>query len=357
MAPVDLPSGPSTVRVRLIDTHSTIAINAQYFITPVPSTLDTLEVPTLTYLIDHPTRRILFDLGTRHDYWTHPPAVQASWGKAKHIVGMRIDTDVPSILLEAGITLDSIDAIIWSHQHYDHTGDPGLFPSSTSLILHPDLTTHKAYTTGYPTNPKSPIQQSALTNRTVISAPFETSIAGFPAHDLFGDASFFLLDVPGHCRGHMCALARTRASPDSWIFLGGDVAHTAAVLRPSSAWPMPESIVGQEAGRSSPLVGIPDVRGVAYSNVKAARDSVAKVMGLDADERVLVCLAHDGGLRQLPTVNVDLTKDLNGWREKGWKEKVRWGFLGALDGRRRVNGFWKNRKPWAYERWRDGGKL
>jgi metal-dependent hydrolase (beta-lactamase superfamily II) len=100
-----------------------------------------------------------------------------------------------SEILEAhGVPLTSINSVIWSHYHWDHTGDVSLFPTTASLIVGPDFHTKLP---GYPTNPKSPINESDFAHRELVSLTFPkkgTHIGSFPAHDFFGDGSFYLLD-------------------------------------------------------------------------------------------------------------------------------------------------------------------
>jgi ribonuclease BN (tRNA processing enzyme) len=48
-----------------------------------------------------------------------------------------VSKDVADQLREEGVSLESIDAIIWSHHHFDHVGDPSVFPLSTALIVGP----------------------------------------------------------------------------------------------------------------------------------------------------------------------------------------------------------------------------
>lgn len=67
-------------------------------------------------------------------------------------------------------------------------------------------------------------------------------IGAFPAFDYFKDGSLYLLDTPGHCVGHLCALVRTTTNPDTFVFLGGDAAHHCGEVRPSTYVPMPQSI-------------------------------------------------------------------------------------------------------------------
>ena len=68
----------------------------------------------------------------------------------------------------------------------------------------------------------------------------------------------------------------------------------------------------------------------------------------DASPDVLICVAHDPTLLEvLPTLNLDPKESLNEWKERGWKEQCRWGFLNELprDGHRGrkalVEGVWK----------------
>ncbi|KAJ6049232.1 metallo-beta-lactamase superfamily protein [Penicillium canescens] len=44
---------------------------------------------------------------------------------------------ISDILVDNGTPLDEVNAIIWSHFHFDHNGDASLFPSSTDLIVEP----------------------------------------------------------------------------------------------------------------------------------------------------------------------------------------------------------------------------
>ena len=51
-------------------------------------------------------------------------------------------------------------------------------------------------------------------------------------------------------------------------------------------------------------------------------------MAFDADENVLVCIAHDGGL--LDVLDWYPRGSINQWKEKGWKGRARWGFVNEL---------------------------
>src|SRR5262245_15618148 len=100
--------------------------------------------------------------------------------------------------------------MIWSHAHWDHIGDASLYPPSVSITVGPGF--KAAFLPPYPQNPESRHSATFFENRELHELSFPSSslqIGNFNALDFFGDGSFYLLDAPGHCIGHMCGLART----------------------------------------------------------------------------------------------------------------------------------------------------
>ncbi|KAL9612333.1 MAG: hypothetical protein Q9167_003066 [Letrouitia subvulpina] len=312
-----------------------------------------LRCPAYSFLIEHPGdgRKLLFDLGVRKDWENLSPSI------VKHIKAwnakVSVEKGVAEILEEGGVNPQEIEAIIWSHYHWDHTGDPSTFPPSTDLIVGPGF--KKAILPGWPANPDSPIRESDYEGRNLREISFATDLqmGGCRAFDFFGDGSLYLLDTPGHAIGHMCALARTTASPATFMFLGGDCAHSASEFRPSAGLPLPSTIT------PSPLVNIhPHVcpgalfipihrlyspanrtstidmpttepfmipaKGGAY-NVDESRDSAIKMSNFDANEKIFTMIAHDDTLMDI--VEYFPTATANQWKEKGWRERGLWKFL------------------------------
>lgn len=316
---------------------------------------DIVDCPAFSFLIEHPNKtKLLFDLGVRKDWENLSARISkrikdGGWS-------VTVEKGVADILEDGGIDLTAITAIIWSHSHWDHTGDPSTFPPSTDLVVGPGI--KDAFTPGYPGNQDAPIRESDYEGRNLREISFnpDHKIGGYEAFDYFGDGSFYLLDSPGHAIGHMSGLARTTAKPSTFIFLAGDCAHHGGEFRPSSSLPMPSTISPSPLPHLHPTVCpgslfIPihrlydpdnrvhatdspisepfyQISAEGANDVTQARESVRKLSIFDGDENVLVMIAHD---RHMLDVVKCFPEKANGWKEEGWKEKGKWMFLGDFE--------------------------
>lgn len=281
--------------------------------------------------------------------------------------------------------------VTWSHYHWDHVGDMTQFPPSTSVTVGRGFKADPNLLPGYPINLKSPVLASDFANRELCEISFEGAlrIGGLPAHDYFGDGSFYLLDTPGHCVGHMCGLARTTPSHSShagdgstFIFMGGDICHFAGVFRPSPSVPLTASCCPAEFHEryhrlwsdakkndephgdpaTTPLYSVSTHKRSAYVEPHTAAQSVLAMKDhFDAASNVLVLIAHDPavlGARVLPTLNERPSEDLTDWFAKGWKGQTHWCWLTELpraqDAGRPGPGVEPGRPPIVEGWWRDG---
>lgn len=290
---------------------------------------------------------IIFDLGVRPDWQNYAPKI-VSLIKATTIVtpGSDVATVLDSDTSGLGIRSTDIEAVIWSHNHFDHIGDVSTFPSTTELVVGPGV---KAISwPGWPLNPDADVLESDAKDRVVREVSFDSGlkIGRFSAHDFFGDGSFYLLDAPGHAVGHICGLARV--SEESFVFMGADACHHLGVLRPSEYLPFPSS--GEDALKNplasslassyspcpcesseilqsyladhrAPFFTI--ARGPLFPEYNEALDTVRKIQELDAANSVFVVMAHDLSLRdKIPL----FPKTIDDWRTLRLKSKTRWAF-------------------------------
>ena len=195
--PLNLPKGDNCVDVSIINTTTDIVVPAWAFVQPVQKGHETMNMPTFAFLIKNKKqgKTFMFDLGCRKDWWNHAPAAHGSIKNG--IPGLNVEKTMNEILREGGVDDQKVDGVIWSHWHWDHTGDISLFPGSTDLYVGPGF--KEAFMPGYPGKKDSPMLETDFKGRTVHEVSFDPSkqIGSFPYYDLFGDGSFYILDVPG----------------------------------------------------------------------------------------------------------------------------------------------------------------
>lgn len=341
----------------VIDTTAWIGnIPTAVFFTPTIKGHDKLEAPCHSFLIEHPSgRKLLFDLGVRKD-WENLSAVTVKMLKTLETqVSSRYEKGVRAILEEHGVPGSSIEGIIWSHWHFDHTGDPSTFDPHTALIVGPGF--KDAFLPGYPANPESVILEADYAGRELREIQFtgDTKVGRFEAFDYFGDGSFYLLNSPGHTIAHLSGLARVSsfttggAAGSSYIFMGGDASHHAGEFRPSTYLPLPASIspnplddddsrtvcpgalfehlLPDGGDRTKPFYKI--ATGGVTLDVEEAQRTIEKMQEADAQDKVLVVIAHDATV-----VNVldFFPKYMNDFVSKNWVGKTRWAFLKDFKG-------------------------
>ncbi|KAJ7676699.1 beta-lactamase-like protein [Mycena polygramma] len=312
-----IPTSEATVSLTAFDVVSSpgaVSVPAPAFFKPVLKGHTELHCPVFAFLIEHTKtgRRVLFDLGPRKDPENAVPSIAEAFRTG--FMTMPVERDITEQLLDKGIALDTISAVIWSHSHVDHIGDMSKFPASIELVFGGAMATET-----YPSNQQSTLLDSDFAGRKLVPINFDESkleIAGFGAHDFFGDGSLYVLDVPGHLSGHVAALARV--TPTSFVYLGGDTCHHAGMFRPTaklhSHFPCPGELLAATrrsvsatqfpppdaagqfdlAARTTPMLEFADAP--YYEDPDVARISVAKMEDLDANKDVFVVLAHDESL-------------------------------------------------------------
>ncbi|KAJ3535029.1 hypothetical protein NM208_g7305 [Fusarium decemcellulare] len=342
---VDIPNSNSTVSVSIIDTTSwAYRIPCHDFFRPPFEGLDSFDLCSYAFLITrrdkHGERHVLFDLGIRKDWENLVPDMVESlkkWGTT-----VKVDKAVVDILRDGGTDLNKIDAIIWSHLHWDHTGNLASFPSSAALVVGPGI--NSRFMPGWPTVSDADFRETDVEGREIIGleeASFSIDIGGLNGYDYFGDGSFYLLNAPGHSTGHLNALARTSNDPPTFVFMAADSVHLAGEFRPSEDLPLPDLVdvpgidprpcsyerllaIHPRGSRTLPYLGLAPC---FPESLEDAERTIKSIERLDADERVLVVFSHDVSMYKTLEY-YPATAD--GWKDKGWKSTGRWAFLADL---------------------------
>ncbi|KAI5363725.1 putative metallo-beta-lactamase, ribonuclease Z/Hydroxyacylglutathione hydrolase [Septoria linicola] len=347
--PIGLPKGSTVCEVSIINTTCDLVVPPITLLEPHIEGHELLNLPTYAFLVTHASgAQVLFDLGCRADWENLVPNV--SEVVAQRVPGLRVQTEVPDILREGGVQVDKIKALILSHWHFDHSGNISRLAPSTDLIVGPGF--KAAFEPGFPQSSASVFYEEDFKGRNVIEPSFsdDLKIGRYQAHDYFGDGSLYILNVPGHTTGHISALVRT--TPDSAIFMGGDVCHFTGVIRPTEFLPMPDPLPqatvldkrfqhpcpcitftachpNQAESRTAPFYRCSSDKDHSwYDDPKTAMESIRKLFEFDADPNVMVVIAHDAA--PLDVLPFFPDGNINDWQEKGYKEKMHWHFVNEL---------------------------
>ncbi|KAF4766210.1 hypothetical protein HAV15_010840 [Penicillium sp. str.  len=135
-----------------------------------------------------------------------------------HVHWFDIEKGVDEVLQDAEFDLTKLDAIIWSHWHWDHIG-----------FLR------------WPRNPEGVLLDCDIEGRDLVEPTYPLEIGGFKAHDYFGDRSFYLLDVPGwDIRYPVVLILRAKWGPKGWK--AHDIASLRALGRPTAIQTLPRKV-------------------------------------------------------------------------------------------------------------------
>lgn len=346
-----------------------------------------INLPTYAFYIYNLRldKRVLFDAGIRKDWWNLPPKVVSAITSGG-VTGLFVKDEVYDTLAahhrsaaekkeESNVDPDTIDAVIWSHFHYDHVGNIQRYSKSTSIVVGARF--KETILPGYPVRKDAPLYQADYEDRELIEISFELKIGKYDAHDCSGDGSFCLVRTRGHTVEHISGFVRTTA--DTFVFLGGDISHFPGMYRPTAYKPMPATLpietyldsqlpvpcpcllstachpnhskedVDDHAARTRPFYQ-PNEKSSWHHSTVMALCTVESLQEFAADENVFVAIAHDNALRDV--VDVFPKGKMKDWKAKKWGEKSHWHFVNELpvDGKPGrsvlVDGLMKEGKPY-----------
>lgn len=244
----------------------------------------------MAWLIKSPSKgkTLLFDLGIAKDISCLPPVLKYV---TENIMKCDVEIDVFDSLAAREIPLSEICCVIISHLHFDHIGDRYKFPNSTQFIVGPTSLELLDDPDVFPQNPKSFYSKDLVPRDRTTELP-HTSDSEFwkplgpfeHAHDFFSDGSLYIINAPGHSKGHINLLVRTS---DGWVCLAGDSCHSPAILSGEKA-----IAVYHDDQNPEKMTCMHSIKEVAERHIQRLRD--AQKLG------VKVVLAHDWEYEDTP---------------------------------------------------------
>ncbi|KAH8815966.1 beta-lactamase-like protein [Xylogone sp. PMI_703] len=184
------------------------------------------------FYIHHPklNRHIFWDVGLDRNQDIAPPVISKLFFEGFKPLGPR--RSLPEQLDNLGVSASSVDAVIFSHAHYDHCHPiRSIFPNAYGYF---GPGTKKHCSPGHFKDPRLPWdgaffdpeqateQWSELEGPWVPFGPFDKAM------DFFGDGSVWLVQAPGHMPGNLFAAVHT--GDGQWVILGGDCCHSRSIL-------------------------------------------------------------------------------------------------------------------------------
>ncbi|KAF2492933.1 Metallo-hydrolase/oxidoreductase [Lophium mytilinum] len=230
---------------------------------------------------------------------------------------------------------EEVRAVLFTHLHFDHFGDGAQSGGLGHAELWMGPGSVAKVRPGYPENPEAAMWSSDLPSdgsRKIVefSIPedeedgergrvfgWEPLGAFERACDLFGDASVYLVDAPGHMLGHVMVLVRVRigrgegeeGEEDDWVLIAGDCFHHADLLREPLRTARP-----------------PQSKSGMHGDGRLAVEMMWRARAMAERKNVWVIGAHDeevGEALNEGKGDIQGLMDLRNWREKGWKRNLR----------------------------------
>ena len=170
-------------------------------------------MPVLSFLVDHPRGKLLFDTGV-HCQARLDPVGRLGPERVKRLtVKSQEGDDVVPQLARLGLTPGDVRYVANSHLHFDHCGGNEFFPQATFLVQRPEL--ESARRPGFvPSYSPSPIDFDHPLDYQMIDGE----------HDVFGDGTVVLLPTYGHTPGHQ-SLAGPRGQGSAGRLRVGRLLH------------------------------------------------------------------------------------------------------------------------------------
>ncbi|KAI0123380.1 beta-lactamase-like protein [Xylariales sp. AK1849] len=176
-------------------------------------------------------QRILWDLGISDDRNLYTPFILNYHWPSCNPVGPR--RRLVDQLADLDVAAETIDAVIFSHAHWDHCRPPKHEFPNAKIVFGPGTASHcsPGHMLDGDIRPMVQWDSRFFGDKSVQTEFFDelegrwTAWCSFDrAMDYFGDGSLWIMDAPGHMPGNLSACARLASGEQ--VLLSGDCCHS-----------------------------------------------------------------------------------------------------------------------------------
>jgi len=202
-----------------------IKLDKGQYITPGQGHGVEVEVPTWAFLVMDGTEKILVGTGmsdTARAGWHHPGSYQPE--------GFRIDSQ----LRKLGVEVDHINAIIFTHLHWDHCSNMKLFKNAAYYVHGKEL--------AFALNPHILYYRSYESKHLGVTPPFDGVEFRIVEADYQYNDFITLFPTPGHSPGHQSVALKTAAGV---FVIAGDAVFSDENLEPDKHRNLPFTPMGR----------------------------------------------------------------------------------------------------------------
>ncbi|HEX8585264.1 MAG TPA: N-acyl homoserine lactonase family protein [Allosphingosinicella sp.] len=231
------PAGPAQMQLWRLDCGTVDVSNLDVFSDTYLYVGQKKTLVDSCYLIRHGENYLLWDTGL--------PGELAGTSMTSGPFTTSVRTKIVDQLRQIGVPPERVNFVGVSHNHFDHIGQANDFPKATLLIGAEDWEASK---TG---------ELAARFTPWVKGGAKVEALAG--DHDVFGDGSVVVLDMPGHTKGHHSLLVKLPRTGN--VLLTGDLYHFAENYRN-------RGVPGFNADRAQTLASMDRFNAIA-KNLKA----------------------------------------------------------------------------------------
>lgn len=169
------------------------------------------EMPVSCWVIEHPKGRVLFDSGLHVDLLESSERL----GAAASLFKVAMKGGLDAQLEAAGVDPASIDILVFSHLHWDHSGGTHAIPNARLLVQKKEWASASeddGAMRGYN-------RKDFDLGHDVVKLEGE--------HDIFGDGTVVCVPTPGHTAGHQSLRVMLESGP---VLLVGDCCYWEEML-------------------------------------------------------------------------------------------------------------------------------